>query len=71
MSPARKVAAVVAVLALAICLVAPVRVFLGQPTDDYARNFAIYKTWFNWATLLWFVSAPVWMVPEIFRRRHE
>ncbi len=71
MKPYRLIAGFFAILALIICIVAPLRVFLGMPTEDYDRNFEIYLTWFNWATLLWFISAPVWMVPEIFQKEQE
>ncbi len=71
MNPIRIVAGIIAVIALLICIWAPFRVFFGLPTDDYQRNFEIYLTWFNWATLLWFISAPIWMVPEIFRKEKK
>ena len=71
MNKVRAVAALAAILAIIICLAAPIRVLLGGPTEDYQSNFEIYMAWFNWATLLWFVSAPIWMVPEMFRRKRE
>ena len=65
-SKLRAIAVVVAILAMVGCIVAPIRVFLGGPTQDYQQNFEIYRTWFNWATLIWFISAPLWIVPELF-----
>jgi len=67
MKGARLIAAIFAILALLICIIDPLWVFLSKP-EDYAANFERYKTIFNWATLLWFVSSPLWMVPELFQK---
>lgn len=61
----RKIAAALAVLALLICIAAPVRLFLGEPTGDYDNDFEIFRSWFNAASLLWFLSAPFWLIPDL------
>ncbi len=61
----RKIAASLAVLALLLCLAAPIRLFLGEPTGDHDTDFAIFRTWFNIASLLWFLSAPFWLIPDL------
>ncbi|MBN2326389.1 MAG: hypothetical protein JXR73_04480 [Candidatus Omnitrophica bacterium] len=60
-NPIRFFSGVFAVLGLLICLVASLRVFFGFPSGFYLQDFAIYKIWLNWGTLLWFMMTPVWM----------
>lgn len=62
----RIVCGILATIAILICIASPLRVFFGSPTGVYEQDFATFKTIFNWATLLWFLSAPYWMVPELF-----
>lgn len=68
MSTPRIVAAVLAIIALLVCLIAPLSVLFSDPAN-YEENFRDYLTMFNWATILWFISAPFWLVPEIFQKK--
>ena len=74
MSTTRLVAAFVAMLSLAICLGASIWVFAGTAPEGadyeawYNQRLATYKTWFQWATLAWFLSGPLWITPEAFRK---
>ncbi len=70
MNQTRLIAALLAIVALLICVAAPLYVFL-MGMENYEANFAGYKVWFNWATLLWFISAPFWMIPEFFQKQKE
>ncbi len=70
MNQYRLFAAFVATIALLICIMAPILVLIGD-SANYEQNFRQYKTWFNWATLAWFLSAPFWLVPEIFQKNIE
>lgn len=57
--------ALLAMLALLVCVVAPVLCFahyIDKPT---------YLTWLNWATLLWFLTSPFWFTPGLFGRKFE
>ncbi|MFB3788084.1 MAG: hypothetical protein ACE15F_17125 [bacterium] len=67
MNTGRIACAVISILALLVCLITPLRAFWGSPTGDYQQDFSIYKTWFNWATLVWFLAAPYWMIPDFFK----
>ena len=69
MKALRKIAAILALCALAVCLIAPLRVFLGKPEGLYASDFETFLKWFNAATIVWFVCAPLWLVPEAFGRK--
>ena len=69
MKALRTIAAIVALGALAVCLAAPLRVLLGEPAGVYADDFNTYVGWFNGATIVWFVSAPLWLIPELLGRR--
>lgn len=51
----KQVTGIVALLAIAVCLAAPVTYFLGS-IDESA-----YRALFGGATLAWFVSAGVWV----------
>lgn len=62
----RTLCGALASIAIIICIISPIRVFLGSPTGDYEQDFATFKSIFNWATLLWFLSAPYWMAPDLF-----
>lgn len=66
----RLIAAIFAIIALLICIIAPLCVFMGDPAN-YEQNFATYKTVFGWNTLLWFISAPFWLVPEVFQKEED
>ena len=57
LSTRAKVAGVAALLALATCLVLPVRVYLVGATEAAVAD---YKTWFLLATIVYFVAAIVW-----------
>lgn len=69
MNPLRLLCGLAALLALAICVIAPLRVLLGSPSGDYAQDFEVFKQWFNGATILWFIAAPYWMAPDLFTKR--
>ncbi len=62
----RAVCGSVAVAAILVCIISPLRVFFGMPSGDYEQDFSSFKTLFNGATLLWFLSAPYWMAPDLF-----
>lgn len=49
-----------AFVALAFCLVLPLRVFVGG-TANYDVNLSSYKTWLLVATLVYFVAATYWV----------
>jgi len=52
---------IISVIALGICAVTPFLTFLSY------ISFETYLLWFNVASLFWILSAPLWMVPELFR----
>lgn len=60
--PWGRIAQWLAILALVICFLLPTLVLVGR------MELATYQYWFGWATLLWFLAAPFWMAPDIFRR---
>jgi len=59
-----------AILSLIACILVPLKAFFSSPAD-YQANFELYKTWFNAATLIWFFTAPVWLIPALFRRESD
>ncbi|HOJ59636.1 MAG TPA: hypothetical protein PK878_05070 [bacterium] len=67
MTTGRIICAVIAILALLVCLGSSLRVFWGSPTGDYQQDFSIFKTWFTWGTVVWFLSAPYWLIPDFFK----
>jgi hypothetical protein len=69
MKALRTIAAILALGALAVCLIAPLRVFLGKPAGVYASDFDAFVKWFNIATIVWFVCAPLWLIPDVFSRK--
>jgi len=71
MSLGYKVYRFLAILSLFICVAAPLRMFFGLPTHNYQRDFEIYRSWLNGATLMWFLTAPVWLIPKLFHPKSE
>ena len=57
----RPLAAAISIAALAVCLIAPLRVLLGEPSGEPEADFAAYLRWFNGASLVWFLAAPLWL----------
>ena len=60
-----KVCQVLALLALAVCVSVPIVVCVGK------LSFSEYLRWFNLASLLWFLTAPLWIVPRLFGKEWE
>jgi hypothetical protein len=54
---------ILAILSLIAGLVFSVLVFTGTMTMDQ------YQTAFNVISLLWFLTAPLWLVPELFGKK--
>lgn len=53
-------ASILAILSLLVCLLSGILAFMG------ALEFEKYKMFFNLASLVWFLSAPFWLVPQLF-----
>jgi len=60
-----KLCQILALLALAVCISVPIVAYLGK------FSFAQYLRWFNLASLLWFLTAPFWIVPRLFGKEWE
>lgn len=56
---------VLALVALAVCVVVPIMAYVGK------ISFAQYIRWFNIASLLWFLTSPLWIVPRLFGKEWE
>jgi hypothetical protein len=56
---------VLALVALAVCVAVPIAAYVGK------FSFAQYVRWFNLASLLWFLTAPLWIVPRLFGKKWE
>ena len=54
-----------ALAALVVCAGAPIAAYAGK------ISFAQYLRWFNFASLLWFLTAPLWIVPHLFGKKWE
>jgi hypothetical protein len=52
--------AIVAIAALGICIESALPVLL------WGASFDSYLVLFNVLTLVWFITAPIWLVPELF-----
>jgi len=59
------VCAMLAIVSLIGCIVFPVLCF-GHYIDKHA-----YITWLDWATVLWFLTAPFWFTPGLFGKKFE
>ena len=67
MSLGERIYKYLAIFSLFACVLIPFKAFFSSPAD-YPRNFELYRTWFNTATLIWFFTAPVWLIPQLFQR---
>jgi hypothetical protein len=47
---------VIGIISLAVCVTTPILSFVGKISFDG------YLLWFNIATLVWFITAPFWMI---------
>ncbi len=57
------IAVIVSIISLSICIITPFLTFFSY------ISFATYLLWFNVASLFWILSAPRWMVPELFKSK--
>jgi hypothetical protein len=60
-----KLCHLLALVALAVCAGVPIAAYMDK------ISFAQYLRWFNLASLLWFLTAPLWIVPGLFGKKWE
>ncbi len=60
-----KLCQVLALVALVVCIAVPIAAYAGK------FSFGEYVRWFNLASLVWFLTAPLWIVPRLFGKEWE
>jgi len=59
------IAVIISIISLGACITIPFISFFG------VIDFGTYLLWFNIASLLWFISAPIWLTPGLFKGSAE
>ena len=58
-------AVIVSILSLFVCILTPFLSFFN------VVSFETYLRWFNIASIFWFLSAPIWLTPGLFKKTPE
>ena len=58
-------ALIVSIISLFACILIPFLSFFN------VVSFETYLRWFNIASLFWFLSAPIWLIPNLFKKTAE